>query len=77
MVLTEPPGIPDGSLIILLRLNAAQKAILRLSPAYRFFPQWEIIAFAVNVALRHRVVSEECYAIVMVHLEQQPMWLLH
>ena len=59
----------DGSLIILLRLNAtARGAAPRLSPAYRFFPQWEIIAFAVNVALRHRVVSEECYAVVMVHL---------
>ena len=77
VVLTEPPGIPGRSLIILLRLNAARGAAPRLSPAYRFFPQWEIIAFAVNVALRHRVVSEECYAIVMVHLEQQPMWLLH
>ena len=68
MVLTEPPGIPDGSLIILWRLNAAQEAVLRLSPAYRFLPQWEIMAFAVNVALRHRIVSEKCYAVVMVHL---------
>ena len=68
MVLTEPPGIPDGSLIILWRLNAARGAAPRLSPAYRFLPQREIIAFAVNVALRHRVVSEECYAVVMVHL---------
>jgi hypothetical protein len=49
-----------------VRLNAAQEAVLRLSPAYRFLPQREIIAFAVNVALRHRVVSEECYAVVMV-----------
>ena len=54
-----------------------QGAAPHLSPAYRLLPQWEIMAFAVNVALRHRVVSEECYAVVMVHLEQQPMWLLH
>ena len=54
--------------VILLRLNAARGAAPRLSPAYHFLSQWEIMAFAVNVALRHRVVSEECYAVVMVNL---------
>ena len=41
------------------------------------FPQGEMIAFAVNVALRLMVVSEEWHAVVMARLEQQPMWLLH
>lgn len=52
VVRTEPPE--SGSLIILRRLIALRGAASLLPPAYCSFPQWEILAFAADVALRRR-----------------------
>ena len=52
VVLTGPPE--SGSLIILRRFIALRGAASLLPPAYCSFPQWEILAFAADVALRRR-----------------------